>query len=70
MTFEDGPLLAELGAAGITSELLTLPERTRDLRRAQLATRVPWRAVVDTVVQTDPSPGSAGCVPTSCTPTR
>jgi glycosyltransferase involved in cell wall biosynthesis len=50
VTFEDGPLLAELGAAGITTEVVALPARTRDLRRAQLATRLPWRAAVDSLI--------------------
>jgi len=50
MTFEDGPLLVELGAAGITTEIAALPARTRDLRRAELTRRVPWRAVGDSVL--------------------
>ena len=52
VTFEDGPLLAALGAAGVTSEVLAMPDRTLDLRRAQIGSRLPWRAALDTVVQT------------------
>jgi len=51
VVFEDGPLLAALGAAGITSEIIAMPARTRDLRRQQVGVRLPWRAAVDTVLQ-------------------
>ncbi|MDQ1431285.1 MAG: hypothetical protein QOF40_1887 [Actinomycetota bacterium] len=51
VVFEDGPLLDELGAAGITSEIVAMPARTRDLRRQQVGVRLPWRAAADTVVQ-------------------
>jgi glycosyltransferase involved in cell wall biosynthesis len=51
VTFEDGPLLPALGAAAITSEIVALPARTRDLRRSEVGARLPWRAAVDSAVQ-------------------
>jgi glycosyltransferase involved in cell wall biosynthesis len=51
LTFEDGPLLAALGAAGVTSEIVAMPERTRDLRRADVGARLPWRAALDSGAQ-------------------
>jgi glycosyltransferase involved in cell wall biosynthesis len=51
LSFEPGPLLAELGAAGITTEIMAMPERTRDLRRERVGRKLPWRAAVDTTVQ-------------------
>jgi glycosyltransferase involved in cell wall biosynthesis len=50
VTFEDGPLLPALGAAEVTSEIVALPARTRDLRRSEVGPRLPWRAGIDSAV--------------------
>lgn len=50
---EDGPFLDRLIQAGISAELLTMPERTRRLRKRQLGARtVPMRALFDTAAYT------------------
>ncbi|MFN8024887.1 MAG: glycosyltransferase family 4 protein [Acidimicrobiia bacterium] len=51
VTFETGPLLSALGAAGITSEVVAMPARTTDLSRARVGRRLPVAAVWDTGMQ-------------------
>ena len=47
--FEPGPLEWRLGAAGVTNEVVAAPAGTRTLRRATVASGVPWGAVLATV---------------------
>jgi glycosyltransferase involved in cell wall biosynthesis len=51
VSFEDGPLLTALGAAGVTSEIVELPDRTRDLARTTVGARLPWHALLDSARQ-------------------
>ena len=51
ITFEDGPLLPALGAAGVTTEIVAMPARTTELSRDRVRRRLPFAAVFDTTAQ-------------------
>jgi len=51
LTFESGPLLPALGAVGVTSEVVGMAARTRDLSRERVGRRLPFAALFDTSVQ-------------------
>lgn len=51
LTFESGPLLPALGAVGVTSEVVAMAARTRDLSRERVGRRLPLAALFDTSVQ-------------------